>query len=493
MKKFLLILFTISIFGMQSFAQETVYLTLEEAITLAKERSRNALIAKHRFRQSFWQFKNFKAEYLPELSLNATLPNFNRSINEVTQPDGTIEYREQKYTSYAGGLSLQQKIGLTGGTVSLNSSLSRTDNIFDTITNTSYLSTPINIMYQQPIFQYNDYRWAKKIEPLKYEEAKRTYMESIEDVSLATIYNFFNLLTAQISLEIAKQNLQNYDTLFYISKGRYNLGKQAENEVLSIELEFLRAQAQLEKNKLSYQNDLQKFLSFLRLDNSSEIVLIPPSQVSPLKVAIEEAIEYAHNNTSKGLEFDRRILQAEQGVNRARMQGRFDADLTAVFGLTQSATELSEAYKKPLDQQHVRLGINVPILDWGRAKGYIKLAESGRDLEVIQVEQEKIDYEQDIYLQIANFNMQGSLLLIAAKADTVSQKNYEITKKRYMIGKINDVLELNTAQINFDQSKIQYYEALETYWQYYYNVRKLTLYDFENNTPLIFDEKMVED
>ncbi len=470
-------------------AQEERVFTLDEVITVAQQRSNIALIAKHTFRQSFWEYRTFKANYLPLLSVDATLPNFNRAINEVTQPDGTIEYKEQKYTTFSGQLSLQQNIGLTGGVISLNSGLRRTDNIFDTITQTSYLSTPVNISYNQPIFQYNDYKWAKRIEPLKYEKAKRVYLEDMEDVALTSIRNFFNLLVAQVQTDIAEENVAYYDTLFFIGKGRYNMGKTSEDEVLNLELKLLNAQSDLEQAKLNYNSQLQRFLSFLRLPHNLEVKLIPPAESNPFQVNIEEAIELAHTNTSSGMEFERRLLEADKSLNYAKMQGRFDANIYAVFGLTQSAQDLADAYKKPLDQQQVNVGISVPILDWGRSKGRIKMAESGRELEYIRVEQEQVDFEQNIYLQTANFNMQNQLLTIAAKADTVARKSYEITRKRYMIGKINDVLKLTEAQQSFDRSKISYYNALETYWQYYYTVRKLTLFDFRNNSTIEFDEK----
>ena len=76
---------------------------------------------------------------------------------------------------------------------------------------------------------------------------------------------------------------------------------------------------------------------------------------------------------------------------------------------------------------------------------------------------------------------------IAAKADTVAKKRYDVTAKRYMIGKVNDVLELDKAQIDNDNALKNYYQALHTYWRSYYQIRKATLYDFKTDTPLLFD------
>ena len=169
------------------------------------------------------------------------------------------------------------------------------------------------------------------------------------------------------------------------------------------------------------------------------------------------------------------------------MDGRFDADIYAVFGLTQTSPNLQNAYNTPLDQQQLSLGINIPILDWGLARGRIKMAQSAQELIQTSVEQEKIDFEQNIFLEVMQFKMQKNQLYIAAKADTVAQKRFDITQKRYMIGKINDVLELNMAQIDNDNAKKAYIASLKTYWENYYNLRKLTLFDFMDNKKIVFD------
>jgi outer membrane protein TolC len=83
--------------------------------------------------------------------------------------------------------------------------------------------------------------------------------------------------------------------------------------------------------------------------------------------------------------------------------------------------------------------------------------------------------------------MQQNQLKIAAKSDTVARKSYEVTKGRYLIGKINSILDLNNAQMETDNSEKNYYFALQTFWRTYYEIRKMTLFDFLKNEPLPFD------
>ena len=112
------------------------------------------------------------------------------------------------------------------------------------------------------------------------------------------------------------------------------------------------------------------------------------------------------------------------------------------------------------------------------------MAESNQDLVITAVEQDIIDFRQNVFINVMEYNMQKNQLLIAAKSDTVAQKRFEITQKRYMIGKINDVLELRMAQVDNDNSKIGYYRSLMSYWKSYYEIRRLTLYDFHREMPI---------
>ncbi len=489
----LLFFIGISAISQEITTPEKTYISLSETIRLAQERSPDALINIHRFRRSYWEYRSFRAGYLPNVTMNATLPNFTRSIDAITQADGSESYRDRTLSRYSADIALTQKIGLTGGEVFLQSGLQRIDNYFTDTTTNQFLSQPISIGFRQPIFGYNAYKWDKEIEPMRYQEAERGYLESQEQVAITATNHFFNLLMAQIERSISLKNQSNYDTLFNIAKGRYVLGKIAENELLQLELNLLRADAAVENADLEYQNMLFKYKSYLRLTSNETLVLVPPAETFHFNIQVEEAINEAHTNTSAGLAFDRRMLEAASDVSMAKLQGRFDAELFASFGLTQTANKISEVYNDPLQEERVSLGLTIPILDWGQARGRIRMAESSYDLIETSIEQERLDFDQDIFLKVMQFGMQQNQLTIAAKADTVAQKRFDVTQKRYMIGKVNDVLELNNAQIDNDNAKKGYYSALKSYWINYFELRKTTLFDFNKNEKIVFDtEELIE-
>ncbi len=327
-------------------------LSLQDAIEIAKDQSPDALNSKQTFRASFWEYKSFKATKLPLLSLDATLPQFQRTISQQTDINtGQQVFVPQQYISSNANLSISQSIGITGGSVFLRSGLEAVYNINDSSITASFLSTPVNVGLVQPIFQYNPYKWDRKIQPMKYSQAKQKFLEDVEQISITTTNYFFTLLNAQIELKIAYTNLSNYDTLFRIAKGRYQLGKIAENDLLLLELNFLKAQAAVENTELSLDNALFRFKSYLRIKDTIPIELMPPSSIDFFTVNPDEAVQLSQTNSSTYLDFQKRLLEASRDVNQARLTGRFDAELTAIVGLTKNANTLGAAYQNPLDQQ----------------------------------------------------------------------------------------------------------------------------------------------
>src|SRR6185437_1906425 len=114
-------------------AQKVYKLTMDDAIALAEKQSPDALLAKTKYRQSYWRYRYYEAVYLPALSLSANPFNINRSFTQIILPDGSEAFVPQSLATSSANLSLTQQVGLTGGAFSVNSGLQRID-LFNTQT-----------------------------------------------------------------------------------------------------------------------------------------------------------------------------------------------------------------------------------------------------------------------------------------------------------------------------------------------------------------------
>ena len=460
-------------------------LSLEDVVRVAREQSPMATMARHQFRSSYWEYRTYQASLLPSLTLNSTLPDINRSIDKIVRDDGTEGFVSRAVMNNSLELEASQNVALTGGNIFLNSSLQRIDNFGDN-PDLSYLSYPFTVGFSQPINGYNSFKWEKKIEPAKYEEAKKELIHTLEQVNNRAVGYFFDLILAQINLEIAKKNYANSDTLYNIAEGRYRLGTIAENELLNMELGFLNAGTALNAANIDLEVKKFRLRSFLGYNEMVDIELILPNEIPEVKIDLGRALQEANANNPEVLAMQRRLLEAEQNVAQARSQKGLQANLFALYGLSKNADDLGNVYVDPEDQQRLRVGFEIPILDWGLGKGRFRMAQSAEEVVKTNVIQSRSDFEQQVFLQVMQFNLQDDQLLIASKSDTIAEKRYEVTKQRFLIGRI-DVLELNDALEAKDVARRGYVQALRNYWDYFYSLRILTLYDW------ISDEKLEQD
>jgi len=469
-------------------SQDIERFTLEEMVKRAKDRSPSALRALTRKENSYWQYRLFKSDYNPQLRLNGTIPSYSQAFSSITQPDGSIEFLQVRQNFMDLELGLQQVIAPTGGIVSVNSSTNRFDNFLASPgqPQTRFSGVPVNVRLQQPFFAYNPYKWNKKIQPLVFEESKREFVQEIEEVSYFTTQLFFDFLIAQVNFDIATINLKNTEEIFSIENKRYEIGTTTEDRLLQIELQALQAKQDLAQSKLDLEGSSFAVNSFIGLNQYSRVELLAPLTIPYFDVDMERAIELAFANRSEALAFDRRKLEAEALVAQAKGQ-RFGAQLNASYGYNNAAFNFSSIYSQPNTQALVSLGFSVPILDWGRNKARMSQAQANQRLVEYTVEQDIINFEQQIFTKVKNFIMMRERLEVTKLSDQVAQRRYEIALKRYQTGNVT-ITDLNIAQNEKDANKRAFFNSLKDYWMAYYELRALTLYDFENQVLLYIPE-----
>ena len=344
----------------------------------------------------------------------------------------------------------------------------------------------------QPIFRYNSLKWQKKTEPLRYDAAKKTFLSGMEMVHQQAVSYFFSLSLAQINRQIANMNYSNADTLWRIAKGRYDLGTIAQDELLQMQLSWLNAETSRKQAEMNLRDREIRLRSFLGFNENVRLELILPTNVPDLQVDVQEVLNLAHANNPEMLNQQLTLLNAQSNVAQAKGEKGFNANVIASFGLRDQDPAFDLAYQQSNQQQSVRIGFTMPILDWGLGRGKYKMAQSSLELAQVQSKQALTDFDQNLSLDVEQFNLQASQVAIAAKSDTVAMTMYEVTKQRFLIGKIA-VLELNNADTKKDQNRRAYVQSLQDYWNYFYNMRNLSLYDFLNKKPIEADfEKLLQ-
>ena len=465
-------------------------ITLDEAITLARVQSVNAAVALNELKTAYWEYRTFKADLLPEVNLSATLPSYAKSYNSYQQSDGSYTFVRNNFMQMSGELSIDQNIWLTGGTLSLNTSLDFMKQM-DGMKDERYMSVPIALTLNQPIFGVNTFKWNRRIEPVRYAEAKANFLSETEEVTITTINYFFSLLLAKENVGIAKQNLENAEKLYEVAKAKRRMGQISENDVLQLKLNVLNAQSSLTNYESSLKSNMFQLRSFLALGENEELEPILPETLPSILVDYQDALDKALANNAFAHNIRRRQLEANYEVAKARGNLR-QISLFAQVGFTGTDQTFKGAYNPLKDNQIVEVGFKIPLLDWGKRRGQVKVAKSNREVVQSRLQKETMDFNQNLFILVEQFNNQRAQLDIANEADRIAQQRYKTNVETFMIGRIS-TLDLNDAQVSKDEARQKHISELFYYWYYYYQLRSLTLWDFEKNTNIDADfEKIIK-
>ncbi len=459
-------------------------ITLNEAIALARIQSVDAAVALNELKTAYWEYRTFRANLLPEVNFTGTLPNYRKIYNSYQNADGTYSYVRDNVLGLSGEVSIDQNIWLTGGKLSLTSSL---DYLKELGSNGSkqFMSVPVSLELTQPIFGVNTLKWDRRIEPVRYSEAKAAFISATEEVTMKAITYYFELLLAKESLATERQNKTNADRLYEVAIAKRKMGQISENDLLQLKLNALQSKADVTAAESNLNAKMFQLRSFLGVSEQENLNPTLPTSVPMLNMEYKLVLEKALERNSFAQNIRRRQLEADYEVATARGNLR-SIDLFASVGYTGQSNALSTAYRGLVDNQVVQVGVKIPILDWGKRRGQVRVAKSNREVVLSKIRQEQMDFNQNIFLLVENFNNQAQQLNIAQEADLIAEKRYRTSVETFMIGKIS-TLDLNDAQNSKDEARQKHISELYYYWYYFYQIRSLTLWDFERNTELEAD------
>ena len=489
-KNILLVLATFA-FSQILTVQNEREITLNEAIALARTQSVDAAVALNELKTAYWEYRTFRADLLPEVNLTGTLPNYKKSYSSYQNSDGTYGFVRNNYLELSGDLSIDQNIWLTGGKLSLSTSLDYIRQ-FGGNGKEQFMSVPINLELTQPIFGVNKLKWNRRIEPVRYEEAKAAFISATEEVTRKTITYFFQLLLAKETLATARQNELNAEHLYKVAGAKREMGQISENELLQLKLSALNAKAATTEAVSNLNANMFQLRAFLGMDENTKLEPVVPESAPDIRMEYNEVLSKALERNSFAQNIRRRQLESDYAVATARGDLR-SVDLFASVGYTGLDKEFTSAYNHLLDNQIVQVGVKIPILDWGKRRGKVRVAKSNREVVLSKIRQEQMNFNQDIFLLVEHFNNQAQQLSIAKEADIIAQQRYKTSIETFLIGKIN-TLDLNDAQNSKDQARQKHISELYNYWSYFYQIRSLTLWDFERDTELEVDfEEVIND
>jgi len=465
-----------------------ISLSLRNVVDLAISQSSDVKYVQNRDVNYYWRWKNHQTRFRPQLVLAGDLPNFENQTKPITQPDGSIRFNQVTQLETSAQLALSQPIPQLGAYVYAASGIVRLQDFNNSTV--GYSGVPVSIGITQPLFAYNWMKWSRMTEPLVYEEAQKNFIEDIEEISYNATSRFFNYLKIQTDYALAESNLANSQDNLKIAEVKRELGNISENDFSRIQLSVFNAQKALNDARINLKNADYELKKYIGLDQDAVIELIIPLDMFLWEVDPEIALKESLENRKETPQYERRLIQADRDLTRAKREAGVGATLSMSYGVSNSADDLGGVYQNTEQQQNVRLTLSVPILDWGRSESRVKLAESQRELVLYDVDQDRQDFERGVVVQVEQFNLIRSQIATAEAADGVAEEGYLIALKKFQNGEIS-ITDLNISLQERESAKRDYIRSIENYWESYYRLREITLYDFEFEQKIYYTNPML--
>lgn len=466
-------------------------LTLEQTIDLATDSALEAFKNENLYLSGYWEYRSYRANRLPSVTLDLTPANYNRGF--VSRYDSETDmdfYGLQRSYSASGALTIQQNLDILGGTFFVQSGLQYLRYMGDYASN-QFSAVPVSIGYQQDLLGYNPFKWEKKIEPLKYEKVKKEFLYNTERIAEQATSYFFALAMAQADYDLAVKNKLAADTLYAIGQRKFEITSITNDELYTLELEKVNAYNTLRSAELELKRAMFSLVTYLNLDPDTELRLTLPTRTHAYQLTAEEALLMARENNPTYLQTRQDILEAERDLDKTHRESMFQASFSASVGFNQAASNFRDAYRDPLRQDMVALSISIPILDWGVRKGKYRMAKNNLSVIEISSRQSEVAVEQSVVMAVNDFNLQQELILSAEYALELAESAYAKTMTRFIEGN-TDMNTLTLASNRKDEANKNYISALENYWLSYYQIRRLTLYDFVKGLSISheFDQEL---
>ena len=218
----------LGIFGciaLSVYAQEKMTLSLREAIGVARGQSLLSKQIKADYSSYVHRYQSFKASLRPQLSLNGTLPSYDRSLLNIVQPDGSYKIQSVRRSFIGNNLEVTQNIFWTGGYVYASTGANLFTNKGSGLDQRQWQTSPFVIGINQPLNLFNTVKWNFEQEKLRMKRATKQQIELYENLSGQIATAYFDLYVSKMVLNNAKQNETINDTLYKISTGRFNVGE----------------------------------------------------------------------------------------------------------------------------------------------------------------------------------------------------------------------------------------------------------------------------
>jgi outer membrane protein TolC len=315
------------------------------------------------------------------------------------------------------------------------------------------------------------------------------------DIVYDVTQEFYALYRSKKQVEIALEKLRNSEESFRIAKLKSEGGRMAQGDVMSAEVSVAQNKAAYLKAINQMQNDEDQFKQLIGLDLDHKIGIITNLEYKPVLIDEQKATSEALKNRLeiKETEMDINLMKIE--VDRAKRVREFQGNISAYYDLTGISTlgagTTSQLFRSSIDNirnrppnRGVALTLSVPIYDWGRGSSKVKQAKFNLQSKVLAKENLEVTIRREVREIIRSVNESSEQMIIHQKNLDLARQTYRISQMRFENGDISNQ-DLTIEQERLATIQLDYLDAFIGYQLSVNNLKRKTMWDFENNVSYV--------
>ncbi|SHJ19763.1 Outer membrane protein TolC [Tangfeifania diversioriginum] len=388
---------------------------------------------------------------------------------------------------------VEQPILITDGTLSLTNEFgwsSSYSDANDLESEVFYNNLYLNL--NQPLFTYNRQKLELKELELNFENANISYAMQRLNLERNVTEFFYNVYMAQMNLNVAKDELENTQKSYDIIKNKVEAGLAAQEELYQAELNLATSKSTVQNSEVSFENAKDQLKLYLGMDLYEDFSILADVAVNPVPVDLEKAIETGLESRMELRQREIDIQSSQFELIRTKSMNEFRGDVNLRLGISGDNPSLDKVFDAPTNSPSVAVNFNIPLFDWGEKKARIAAQEAAVESQKLNLSDERNQIIISIRQTYRNLQNQLTQIEIARQNQTNAQLTYEINLERYENGDLTG-MDLSLFQNQLSESKISYNQALINYKIELLNLKIQSLYDFENNEPILPSELYIEE
>lgn len=484
-----------------SASARTYNLTIDEAINQALNQGFDAKQSQLQLNSAQHNMDVSQRVTKTRVDLRLQAPNFGERVTAVQRANQLPIYNTVGSLSWGSSLQLTQPILFTNGRLILESDFQQLrESVFqeqiDTTERSKRFVSNLSIRFNQPLFVPNQLKLNLEEAHLQLKRSHQTFTTTQLNIVYNITQAFYDTYSAQKRWEIARDALAQQTQSAELAQKKYEAGLIPEVEALQMEVTLARSRNQLlqAQGNFTRQSDALKLELGLSLDDSIQVQV--NLELSTFEIDQELAIAHGlkHRATLHQRQIDHRLREID--LKQARSQGALRGDFSASYERTGigndptediSSRDLFDASWDDLRRRPRNLGLQltltVPLWDSDLNRARVARAQTQLDQAQLSLENQRQLVMLSIRNTIVRLREAQNRLDVLKQSEDVAKRSYEINLARFENGNIT-AQDLTDTRDNLTQARQNYLSAYIEYQLAIADLKRQTLYDFENNKSL---------